>query len=197
MAHVPHPPSASGLPPDGLHTPVVCYQEHIKVNTGSFKEQKVSCAKNCCHIARTIPIHLTTKYTESNLIVNHERPTTNLCNSVTGQTAYKYTDMGMFNSTTNFIQLSCLQQQQGVTKHENEQFILIAGCNYILQIIWYNAEDPNLTTSTRVYQTITDSRQELIKMKFQIAIIEYMPRLSDSMRFKTISMGLQRYACHM
>jgi hypothetical protein len=68
--------------------------------------------------------------------------------------------MGMFNSTTNFIQLSCLQQQQGVTKHENEQFILIAGCNYILQIIWYNAEDPNLTTSTRVYQTITDSRQE-------------------------------------
>jgi len=23
MAHVPHPPGASGLPPDGLHTPVV------------------------------------------------------------------------------------------------------------------------------------------------------------------------------
>jgi hypothetical protein len=107
MAHVPHPPSASGLPPDGLHTPVVCFQEQIKVNTGSHEEQKVSCAKNYCHIA-SIPIYLTTKYTESNLIVNHERPTTNLCNSVTGQTAYKYTGMGMFNSTTNFIQLTQL-----------------------------------------------------------------------------------------
>lgn len=25
MAHVPHPPAAGGLPPDGLHTPVVCF----------------------------------------------------------------------------------------------------------------------------------------------------------------------------
>jgi hypothetical protein len=63
-------------------------------------------AKNYCQTARTIPIYLTTKYTESNLIVNHEQPTTNVCNSVTGQTAHKkYTDMGMSNTTTNFIHL--------------------------------------------------------------------------------------------
>jgi hypothetical protein len=64
---------------------------------------------------------------------------------------------------------------------KNEQFNLIAGCNYILQLIWYHAEDPILTTSYRVYQTITDSRQEIITMKFQVAIIEYIQGLSDSM----------------
>jgi hypothetical protein len=31
-------------------------------------------------------------------------------------------------------------------------------------------------------------------MKFQIAIIEYNQRLSDSTRFKTIATGFQRYA---
>jgi hypothetical protein len=49
MAKVPHPPSASSLPPNGLHAPVVCFQtENESIRIPSHNRGKMHLYNKWC-----------------------------------------------------------------------------------------------------------------------------------------------------